>query len=285
MILDGGGEGCHNRGMGDNSTCSIFITSLLLSLSALAACADENRDNRDLGAVDAVQDTARVDVAPDIAPSTCFDGAAFIECPGKEVPRLFCSKQSCKWSSVGFPVGELQGLVGPGCACSGATCPQQQVIHLFSIYRGLTPWTRGRNLDLKVSIDSSLAVAKHAITCSGCSGACSAGDSPCNTTQLRLHDRSLPGTFWLLVGAMSYMHGWILELEVDLEIAGGPKARVCRLPVTDFITCEPKDRSVCATSGTLTLSGKPDKAKLDVVVAYDVTFSDGVKLTGEVAAK
>lgn len=214
--------------------------------------------------------------------SSCLVGAAFAACtgPGLPLPQAYCSSAAkrCLWSSTGCAFGDYTILVGPQCSCLGQPCPpmfEPFINHLF-MSRGSEPWTREREMNVQVTVDPSAAPTATAVTCSGCSGTCIAGDNPCTMSGLGAV-KQMPGTVVIDITAGG-LWGWWLEIEADLA-AATPVARICRLPMNDAISCTP-GKVVCASSGTVTFNQKPASSASTLAGELRASFPDGVTITG-----
>jgi len=196
--------------------------------------------------------------------STCFLGAAFAACPGEGAPpAAYCSSAArrCLWSSNGCPFGEYTIPIGPACTCVGQPCPSmfETVLYRFVMEHGSAPWTRDREMNVQVSLDPALAPTETAVTCSGCTGACIAGDNPCGATNL-MALKETPGTLVVEVMTAGGLWGWRLAIEADMA-ATKPVARICRLPFSDALSCE-QGTVVSAASGEVTFNQDPGSGPL-----------------------
>lgn len=252
---------------------SPFSPLVCLAVVALLACESQDPGNRD---------TSIRDFSRDAGEPMCIHGAAFITCPGSEMPKLFCSSQRCKWVSFGSPVAEYQSAADTSCNCTGTTCPADQVLQRFIYARGTKPWTRERDLIIPVKVDKSIGPGTTTFTCTNCGNACLAGDHPCNANPAGVVLRECPGTCVFLLGTLGGLYGWHLEIEIDFGYPQ-PRARACMIPFTDAVSCMPGVPSTtCATSGTLTIDSAGNTA---IAGIFDLQFPNGFVINGTFPAK
>ena len=211
----------------------------------------------------------------------CFVGTTFASCPGPVAPKLLCAPRRCLWFSDGKPRGAYQTPMNTAnCPCQGKSCPPDEVARAMSQFRysyGDAPWSRARALVLPATIDPVVVAAGNTRTCRGCDAECHAGDNPCFGERVDIVQRQLPGTFMAMVGATSFLNGWVLEVEVDLALG---KARACRVRGSDSQDCTPHE-PLCATSGSVALSETPCRTRLEKVrLHYELRFADGLTMEG-----
>jgi hypothetical protein len=239
----------------------------------LVSCITDESNLRDGRVIDAGPSDANL--------QTCLSGAAFIDCPGAKNPALYCSNDSCKWISTGNALKPFLSWTDNSCSCTGSSCPMETLIYRFVHERGFEPWTREKDLNVTLTINPDLAIAQDAVSCTGCNTGCSAGDNPCTGSNVGVLQRDLPGTYRVLIWTNGGLYGWMLELEMDLGFSGGPRARACRLPISDALSCTAGDTPRCAISGSIELGGEPSAQLLNVAGKFDLIFADGLKIKGE----
>ena len=209
--------------------------------------------------------------APACSLGQCYLGVAFADCPGSAAPELHCNETACRWFAGCVPAGAGPAF-GTDCACQGTGCPQGNVARLFVTGRGTDPWTRERDLVVTVAEVQGVGSSTPVLTCTGCGGSCALGDNPCSTGPAVL--RESPGTEVVVFHTNGGLWGWWLELELDLERTP-PMARICRIPFSDMIACDP-GQLVCASQGKISLA--PGQGPLSGELSAQ--FPDGASFTG-----
>ena len=220
---------------------------------------------------------------------SCTLGAAYALCglsgdigPGGggglvEEPRVFCSASRCLWVNDGCPLRGYENLFDEQCSCSGPDCAAAlpTAWRFFSQY-GSKPWNAVRKPLLPVTVDSNAGGQFVAPSCSGCPSCVGTSDNPCNASKVT--SREVDATTKVVrVEPTSFLHGWRLEIEVDL----GPHAkhaRLCRMALSDALSCSAKEPA-CATSGKVTVTSGSATGPLHGT--YDVSFDDGLRIVGE----
>lgn len=215
--------------------------------------------------------------------AACLVGVAFLDCPGRRAPALYCSDTRCAWVSTGCPLASMTLPFPADCDCSPKDCssPLYFVTTRFLMSRGAKPWDGHREMNVRVSLDPSLAPQTTYIACSGCTGACANGLTPCGAAKVQV-SRTMPGTFVLTIARDEPLAtaGFRLEFEVNISTSD---ARICLIWASDTIECKPTE-PVCATTGTIKLSQLPDASGIGTTTgSFAASFADGLQIHGDFA--
>ncbi len=222
----------------------------------------------------------------------CFVGDFVADCGGDSTPVLACASPSgadCRWFESGCVALGYQPSDCPNSdICCHADWPFEE-LKPFELERqlfglGTQPWTRERELTVSVTVDSTLTVSETTFVCEGTDPE-RGSNTPC-TGWMGVPQARFGGTL-VLASPNSGVSGWYPWLELDLEHAGGPMARVCLYTYTDVYTGQcPQDRDAsCAVSGTLAINRIPAKGEdlSGLLASVDVQFASGFRLSGTVA--
>jgi hypothetical protein len=151
---------------------------------------------------------------------------------------------------------------------------------------GLEPWDLERDMALSVEVDPALAASATDFACVG-PPLDASQNNPCNGWDGQPF-LNLAGTLRVTSpnGGVGGWYPWI-ELTLGADPAA-QRARACAHFYTDAIPdqCPMDAVAACAVSGTVTLSAWPIELDTlaDLKVAIDVTFANGLALTGTMVA-
>jgi len=219
----------------------------------------------------------------------CSTGRGYAQCGGDwPTPVFGCSAttRDCRWFEAGCVA---QGYTRSDCdhnlLCCVSDAPfsdtqfppdENYWLGRWLFGNGTEPWTREGDINVDVVIDPTLAAGTTQLQCSQAEP----GDTPCDWPAL---DAALDGdTTTLALGARG-LWGWYLPVEIDAGIDSA-RARACTFNYTDVANneCERVPTVRCAT-GTITVNKDPTVSTVGLVVDVDLTFPDGLRVTGQVS--
>jgi hypothetical protein len=243
-----------------------------------------------LAAASCGDDRVEIDRCPGTEPelSSCFVGDFFAECGGDGPPRLACAEDECRWFAGGCVA---TGYEASDCDATDVCChsawpfanPDHNDLFPRLFGFGLHPWDRTTETRLSASVDPGLAIPMSSVSCSGPPPFYPEfGFDPCTEEQyysVRIRSTVTIGSTPLY----PQIAGWTPWVEIIRDDVGGMTARMCAVEFTDahFLMCGDW-ASLCAASGSVTMShwpfGPDDRPGLRV----DATFESGFRFQADV---